>query len=77
MRHVNNRLLIAAFVCLGAGYIVSWAIMSLMLDTTLRLYGFTYLSVVAVLLAILLLVLLDKPLKLGLFEFPKGEKKKE
>jgi cytochrome c oxidase subunit 1 len=44
------------------------------LQTPLRLYGFTNLSITAVLVAFLLIIFLDAPLQLGTFDWPKVEK---
>jgi hypothetical protein len=64
-------------VALLAGYAVSYALMALVLQAPLYLYGFLNLTVVALLIAILLTVWLDKPLDLGLFKWPAPKPKKE
>ena len=80
MRHPSKRLVIAFIISLIAGFGISWLIMVGVLDTTYRLYGFTYLGSVAVLVAILLVVFLDGPLNLRTFDWPgidEAERKKK
>ena len=93
MRRPSARLIVAALFCLIAGYVAAWVIMVgptsvviagikiplFFLDTELRLFGFGYLSAIAFMLAIVFLIILDTPLKLGIFEWaeafwPGGEK---
>jgi cytochrome c2 len=75
MKGPNARLIVVSVVCLVIGYIAAWAIMAFILKTELRLFGFGYLSMVAFLVALVLIVLLDTPLKLGAFNWawPKGD----
>ncbi len=73
MRRPSKRLMVAFLLSLVAGYGVSWAIMAFLLQAPLRLYGFGNLTVVALVTAALLLVFLDSPLNLGLFDWPKTE----
>jgi hypothetical protein len=79
MRQPTQKLIIFALVALGAGYAVSFVIMTFILDAPLRLYGFGNLTLVALLVAFLLIVWLDKPMDLGFFKWrevqPKAEKK--
>jgi len=70
MRRPSQRLIIAFLISLAIGYIVSWLVMVDMLKTELRLYGFTNLSVVAILVAFLVVTFLDTPLNLGTFDWP-------
>jgi cytochrome c oxidase subunit 1 len=76
MRQPSNRLIIAALLSLVAGYVISWAIMVFVLQTSYRLYGFAYLSAVAFVTAILIVIFLDAPLNLRMFDWPKPEPKK-
>lgn len=69
MRRPSGKLFLAFLVTLAIGYAVSWAIMVFILETEFRLYGFGNMTVVAILLAIILLTLLDTPLKLGVFKW--------
>jgi len=69
MRRPSGRLITASLISLIVGYIVSWAIMVFVLDTTYRLYGFTYLSAVAVFVAFLIIIFLDNPLNLRAFDW--------
>ena len=70
MRRPTKRAILFFVLALGTGYTISLAIMFLLLDAPLRLYGFLNLSLVAFLIAGLLLVWLDKPFNLKLFEWP-------
>ena len=71
MRQPSKRLIIAAALSLVAGYVISWAIMVFVLATEYRLYGFTYLTAVALFTAILIVIFLDAPLNLQAFDWPK------
>ena len=73
MRRPSQRLIIAFFVSLLIGYVLSWITMVFILAAPFRLYGFTNLTVVALLVAALLLLFLDSPLKLGVFDWPKPD----
>jgi cytochrome c oxidase subunit 1 len=73
MRHPSKRLVIASILSLIVGFALSWAIMVFVLETSFRLYGLTYFASVAVLIAMLIIVFLDAPLKLGTFDWPKAE----
>lgn len=69
MRRPSGRLILAFLVTLVIGYAVSWGIMAGILHTEYRLYGFGNLTVVAFLVAVILITLLDGPLKLGTFNW--------
>lgn len=69
MRRPGGKLILAILVALAIGYVVSWGVMVGILKTEFRLYGFGNLTVVAVLVAVILLTLLDGPLKLGFFKW--------
>lgn len=77
MRQPSQKLIIFFIVALGAGYAVSFGIMTFILDAPLRLYGFGNLTLVALLVAGLLLVWFDKPMELGLFKWPASKPKTE
>jgi hypothetical protein len=62
-------------LALGTGYTISWLIMTALLDAPLRLYGFINLSLVALLIAVLLLIWLDRPFELKLFDWPEPQPK--
>ncbi|NJN95993.1 MAG: hypothetical protein HC875_18735 [Anaerolineales bacterium] len=73
MRQPGKKLIITTLVSLLIGYGVSWFIMVGVLDAPLRLYGFGNLTSVALLVAFLLVIFLDGPLELRLFDWPKAE----
>lgn len=77
MRQPTQKLVIFALVALGAGYAVSFVVMTFILDAPLRLYGFGNLTLVALLVAFLLIVWLDKPMDLGFFKWPAAKPKAE
>ncbi|MCK6628554.1 MAG: hypothetical protein L6R45_25675 [Anaerolineae bacterium] len=77
MRQPSQKLIIFFIVALGAGYAVSFGIMTFILDAPLRLYGFGNLTLVALLVAGLLLIWFDKPMELGLFKWPAPKPKTE
>jgi hypothetical protein len=77
MRQPSLKLIMFFIVALLAGYAVSFALMALILQAPLYQYGFVNLTVVALLVAILLTVWLDKPLDLGLFKWPAPKPKVE
>lgn len=77
MRQPSQKLIIFFIVALGAGFAVSFVIMTFILDAPLRLYGFLNLTVVALLVAGLLVVWLDKPMELGVFKWPTPKPKVE
>jgi len=70
MRRPSGQLVKAFLVSLVIGYIISWAIMEYVLKTELRLYGVGNLSIVAILVAFLVIVVLDTPLNLKAFDWP-------
>lgn len=67
MTRPSGRLTFVFIINLIIGFAISWWIMTAILDTELRVYGFGNLTVVAVLAAFILTTLLDAPLKLGMF----------
>ncbi|MFQ5611039.1 MAG: hypothetical protein ACE5H9_02795 [Anaerolineae bacterium] len=71
MRQPNIRLIITFVISLAVGYALSWAIM-IGLDAPYRLYGFGNLTAVAGLIAIFIIIILDRPLNLKTFEWPGG-----
>ncbi|HXV42580.1 MAG TPA: cytochrome c [Anaerolineae bacterium] len=84
MERPNARLIIVSLFSLAAGYVIAWWIMAGLLGTQLRLFGFLNLSIIAILVAFVLIILLDSPLKLRAFNWawPEGglawpESKKE
>lgn len=70
MRRPTPKAILFFLLALGTGYTLSWIIMSGLLAAPLRLYGFANLSLVALLIAIVLLIWADKPFDLNLFEWP-------
>lgn len=72
MRRPTRKAILFFFVTLIIGYAVSFGVMAGLLNTELRLYGFFNLSLVAFLIAFTLLVWLDKPLDLKLFQWPEA-----
>ena len=76
MRRPSNRLIIAAILALLAGYAISYVLFTGLLAAPYRLYGFQYLTFGAILCAILLLIFLDSPLNLRMFDWPTGEEEK-
>ena len=77
MRRPSNRLIITAILSLLIGYAVSFALFNGLLASAIRLYGFSYLTYGAVLVAILLIIFLDGPLNLRTFDWPAPEEKVE
>ena len=77
MRRPSNRLIITFILSLIIGYAASYAMFAGLLASFYRLYGFTYLTFGAVLVAILLVVFLDGPLNLRTFEWGEDEKQAE
>lgn len=77
MRRPSNRLIITFLVSLGVGFAVSYALFSGLLAAPIRLYGYANLVYGAILVAILLIIFLDGPLKLRTFDWPGPEAKKE
>ena len=71
MRHPSKRLIITLLISLAIGYVISWVIMVGILATPLRLYGLVNLSVVAILVAFIIVIFLDAPLNLKAFDWPK------
>ena len=77
MRRPSGRLIVVFILSLIVGYAISWAIMVFVLDSELRLYGWLYLSLVALLAAFVILMFLDQPLSLRLFDWPTAEAEDE
>ncbi len=79
MRRPGLRLVIAFFICLILGYGISHLLMDAFLQTELRLYGWTNLTIVAILVAFLLVIILDTPFNLKVFEWewPADKDKKD
>jgi mono/diheme cytochrome c family protein len=72
-------LVIAALACLAAGFGTAWVIMAVVLGSDLRRFGFGNLASLALLMTIIYIIILDRPLGLGTFEWaeafwPGGEK---
>ena len=77
MRRPSSRLIVAAILSLLTGYGVSYALFTGLLAAPIRLYGFSYLTYGALMVAILLIIFLDGPLNLRTFDWPRKEEKKE
>ena len=77
MRRPTKKAVLVFLLALGTGYTLSWLVMSLLLDAPLRLYGFLNLTLVAVLIAVLLMIWLDKPFDLKLFRWPEEKPEEE
>lgn len=77
MRQPSQKLIIFFIIALGAGYAISFVVMDYVLAAPLRLYGFANLTLVALLIAGLLVVWFDKPMELGLFKWPASKPKVE
>ncbi len=73
MRHPTKRLVLAFIASLIIGYGVSFGLMAGILKAPLRLYGFNNLTLVALLVAIVLILFLDTPLQLKAFDWPKPD----
>lgn len=70
----------AIFFFIGAlivGYAVSFGVMVGILNTELRLYGFLNLTFIALLIAFVLMVWLDRPFNLQLFVWPEDREEEE
>jgi hypothetical protein len=75
--NLNQKTIIFFVLALLAGYAVSVGLMLGLLNAPLRLYGWGSLTVVAFLVAILLVLWLDKPFELGIFKWSAPQPKKE
>lgn len=73
--NLNQKSIIFFVLALLAGYAVSFGLMLGLLNAPLRLYGFWNLTLVAVLVAVLLVLWLDKPFELGIFKWPPSKPK--
>jgi len=69
MRRPSKRLIITFLLCLPVGFALSW-LMMIGLGITLRAYGISTLTIVAILNAIIFIFILDGPLNLKTFEWP-------
>lgn len=72
MMRPTPRFTVVFLLALGIGYALSYAIM-LALAAPYRFYGFTNLTFIAVLVALLILVWLDEPLKLNMLSWAASE----
>lgn len=70
MRRPSKRLILVFLISLVIGYVISWGIMVSVLGTEFRLFGFVNVSVIAVLVAFIVVTFLDSPLNLGTFDWP-------
>jgi hypothetical protein len=77
VRRPSQKAILFFVAALVVGYVISIGIMIGLLNTELRLYGFGNVSLVALLIAFVLLVWLDKPFELKLFEWPAEKPKTE
>ena len=77
MLRPTSRFLITSLLSALVGYVISWAIMVFVLDTELRLYGWFYLTAVALLAAFTILMFLDRPLNLRMFDWPTAEEQQK
>ena len=77
MRRPTSKAIIVFIIALLAGYAISGFIMLFVLETEFRLYGFFYLTMVALLFAVLMMVWLDRPLGLDLFKWREAPPKPE
>ena len=75
MRRPTKKAVLVFLLALGTGYTLSWLVMSALLDAPLRLYGFLNLTFVAILFAVLMVIWLDKPFDLKLFEWREAKPK--
>lgn len=77
MRQPSPKLIVFFLLAMGAGYGLSYVVMTYVLDTPLRLYGFGNLTAIAFLFAVLMVIWLDKPFDLGFFKWPKPKPQDE
>ena len=77
MRRPTSRAILFFFLALGTGYTLSWIVMVGILNAPLRLYGFANLTLVALLIAFVLMVWLDRPFDLKLFQWPEEKPEAE
>ena len=76
MRRPSNRLTITAILSLLVGYAISYVLFTGLLAAPYRLYGLKFLTFGAILCAILLLIFLDNPLNLRMFDWPTAEEER-
>jgi len=77
VRRPTQKAILFFGLALGTGFTVSWIVMNFILGAPLRLYGFINLFMVALLIAILLMIWLDRPFELKLFEWPEPQAEPE
>ncbi|MDX1520395.1 MAG: cytochrome c oxidase subunit I [Anaerolineae bacterium] len=77
MRRPSSRLIVAFILSIMAGYAISYGLFSGLLAAPLRLYGYGYLTYVALLAAFLLIFFLDGPLNLRAFDWPTPDEEPE
>ncbi len=77
MRRPTQRAILFFLLALGTGFTISWIMMNFLLGAPLRLYGYVNLTMVAVLIAVLLLIWLDRPFELKLFDWPEPKPQPE
>jgi hypothetical protein len=77
VRRPSQKAILFFLLALGAGYAISIGIMVGLLNTEMRLYGFANVSLIAFLIAFILLVWFDKPFELKLFDWPEEKPKTE
>ena len=72
MRRPNSRLIQVFLASLVLGVGISYLFMRFILQITLRSYGATF-WIIAILVALLLIFIVDKPLNLQTFEWSESE----
>ena len=77
MRRPTQRAILFFLLALGTGFTISWIMMNFLLGAPLRLYGYVNLTMVAALIAVLLLIWLDRPFELKLFDWPESKPQPE
>jgi hypothetical protein len=73
VRRPTKKAILFFGLALGTGFTVSWIVMTFILGAPLRLYGFVNLFMVALLIAFLLVIWLDRPFELKLFQWPEPQ----
>lgn len=77
MKRPTQKAILFFGLALGTGFTISWIVMNFILGAPLRLYGYVNLVMVALLIAILLMIWLDRPFELKLFEWPEPQAEDE
>jgi hypothetical protein len=77
VRRPTQKAILFFGLALGTGFTISWIVMNFILGAPLRLYGFVNLFAVALLIAILLMIWLDRPFELKLFVWPEPQSEAE